>query len=477
MTLTEKIHTVIAGIIGVMLSLLLSFFAVWLLSISWHFFPLPLQIFVWVVGIIPSYLILLGLYYLTAKVWILVSDKRVYQASEDGFYIEQRGRLTAYPSLRDNSYKMPVGTRVVEEKKPEHKLIGKPLIPTFRELLECGMIEAYEDESILGFTHGKEKRGMWDKLYSFMVLGISGSGKSSTVAYYTALSVLHGARLLLIDPDAEEEGSLTQRLGALINMLLTPVATNPKGVERILKIAEKELEHPSDYPLVFLVDEFSSIMRDEKWASVSQKLSSMLEGYAQRGRKRKRICIVLGQVGKASRTGGTELRSSMTATFIHRLPVQQARLVIDPDTAKECANLDTGEVIVLLSNSSMPYRMHIPQTQIDDMQEVLQLIAPISDRFTPSEIPSFIPEIPFQSVSKNEAEMGMKQERNTDEIALQARVTQIEKLYKNNVSQTKIIEEVYGVKPGGTQAYQVALKEYKYIVASNTQKVEEGEIA
>src|SRR5215469_8167722 len=262
--------------------------------------------------------------------------------------------------------------------EPQPLPLPPPSVPTFAQLLQAGLVVPYELESILGFTNGQPRRGPWAKLHSFFVVGISGAGKSSTVAYYAALAVLHGARLLIIDPDADEDESISKRLAPLSFALLSPVASTPQGATRVLAVAEKELEHPASYPVLWITDEFSTIIRSIKlggpWAPVAARLALSAENWAQRGRKRGRTTIVIGQYAKATRTGGTELRASMTATFIHRIPAQQARLVIDSDTALEAPNLDVGEIMVQLANAAEPYRMHIPYATVEDMHTVARLM-------------------------------------------------------------------------------------------------------
>ena len=143
-----------------------------------------------------------------------------------------------------------VGTgRVMIDGAPEaapQLALPATTIPTFAQLLTNRQITPYEDASILGYTNGKPRTGEWAQLHSFMALGISGSGKSSTVAYYVALAVLHGARLLIIDPDAEEDDSLVQRLSALSFAFLCPPAVDAKSASRVLDIAEQELGKQKD---------------------------------------------------------------------------------------------------------------------------------------------------------------------------------------------------------------------------------------
>jgi len=251
--------------------------------------------------------------------------------------------------------------------------------PTFAELHSTGQIIPNEETSIIGYVDGQENRDKWNRLYSFMVFGMSGSGKSSTVAYYLALAVLHGARVLLIDPESEEQDSITRRLAPISHLFLIPVGDTPTSAKRVLQVAKQEIDNPSDFPVIFIVDEYSTLMRKAKdkgdeWGKIGSSLSSLVEDYAQRGRKRNRVAIVIGQITGASRTGGTEVRNSMTAVFAHRLPAQQARLILDNETANQCPQLEQGEAMVMLTNSPMPIRMRIPYIEPEDMHTVAHMV-------------------------------------------------------------------------------------------------------
>ncbi len=346
----------------------------------------------------------------------------------------------------------PGETRVTEEKNAPDQLPSPARIPTFSEQLQRRITAPHEPQSILGYTDGGPRLGQWDKLHSFFVCGGSGSGKSSTVSYYAALAVLHGARLLVIDPDAEEDDSITQRLAGLEFAFYAPVARDPQSAARIIALAERELESPGDYPLVWIVDEFTSIMRagemsDKGWGAIADRLAIALENYAQRGRKRRRTVIVIGQISKASRTGGTELRASMTATFVHRLHAQQARMLLDNSEAKLCPTLSVGEVMVLFNNATETYRMTIPYATPGDMREVASLMTPVSgSRF--SSVSGRETPAPFQVIRNPETLL-----ETEDETAWQAKVSRVRELRSQGQNQRDIIWEVWGVTAGGSTEY------------------------
>ena len=360
------------------------------------------------------------------------------------------------------------GASITPEDAPP-LVLPAPKVPTLVEQLQRGDTLPYEAESILGYHRdGVPRRGPWHQLHSFSVFGGSGSGKSSTVSYYAALAVLHGARLLVIDPDAEEDDSISQRLSGLAFAFLCPIGDTPARAAKVLEVAERELATPADYPVVWVSDELSSIMRaGEKglkgWGELAQRLALATEDWAQRGRKRRRTTIMIGQISKASRTGGTELKYSMTATFVHRLHAQQARLVLDGPDAKQCPYLAVGEVMVLLNTSPETYRMHIPYADPAAMQLVADLMAAghhtrhFTTRF------DLVSGRRFPAPSE-----GVNPTRNTletdDETAWQAKVKRVRALRLQGCNQKHLLWQVWGVTPGGSADYAQARAEYQQIL-------------
>ncbi len=157
--------------------------------------------------------------------------------------------------------------------------------------------------------------------------------------------------------------------------------------------------------------------------------------------------IVIGQISKASRTGGTELRASMTATFVHRLHAQQARMLLDNSEAKLCPTLSVGEVMVLFNNATETYRMTIPYATPGDMREVASLMTPVSgSRF--SSVSGRETPAPFQVIRNPETLL-----ETEDETAWQAKVSRVRELRSQGQNQRDIIWEVWGVTAGGSTEY------------------------
>ncbi|HYU74184.1 MAG TPA: hypothetical protein VEL31_16045 [Ktedonobacteraceae bacterium] len=269
-----------------------------------------------------------------------------------------------------------------EEEEPRRIAPSKILLS---QQIERGETAPDEEQSVFGYpidTYQPMKVLLFDREQNFVnslfIIGEQGQGKSTIGSYFAALTVFHRGYILLIDPDAEQEQSLYKRLGLLKNFLLCEVADTPEKAERLLDLAEQEIESPGEYPLLLLVDEFSMIMRQKKlggkWQKVADRIANTVENYATRGRKRLRRAIVFGQISNATRTGGTELRDAC-AQIVFKTPYRKAALVLgdaeDEEIAELAPSLTPGMAIVLQKSDSYIMQFTFPD------ERGLQIIAEV----------------------------------------------------------------------------------------------------
>jgi hypothetical protein len=354
------------------------------------------------------------------------------------------------------------------------KQLPAPKMRTLSEQLSNGGTEPNEETSIVGYVEGEALRGrlfaadgnMMDGIF---VAGDQGFGKSAFAVYMAALCVNCGGRLIVIDPDAEFEQSLTDRLGALAHdlFLLAPIADTPEKAEHALKIAMSEIERPGNYPALLLIDEFSMLMRHAetgtgKWAEVGKAMTSIVEDWATRGRKRRRKPIVLGQITKAKRAGGTEVRDSMTTICFH-LKRKRSQTVLDAEEAEITPTLGMGEVLVIPARAGADsYRMQLPYADEDGINRIVESV---SRRLVRAQSPEKF----FVSAESDEQpETDLKDTGNvlemTPEMALKARSRRVAELLAQGKNQTEIIEILYRVRPGGSVEYARARDEVRSII-------------
>jgi energy-coupling factor transporter ATP-binding protein EcfA2 len=358
-----------------------------------------------------------------------------------------------------------------EEEEEAPRRIPPPKILLSRQI-EHGLTVPDEPQSVFGYpidTYEPFRVPLFARegnfVNSLMVIGDQGQGKSTIGTYFAGLTVNRRGYILCIDPDADEEQSLSKRLGPLSHYLLCEIADTPEKAKRLLALAESEIKQPGDYPLLLLVDEFSLIMRHGKmgsgeWSGVASLVANVVENFATRGRKRFRRAIVFGQISNASRTGGTELRDSC-AYIIFNTPYKKASLVLqdasDDEIAELAPSLTPGIAIVSPAKSSETYIMQFTFPDEDGLQRIVQRRESVESGRSTRMLPGFTDELEEGSRTFVEPEM------NVDEPALEADVHKVQALYGKH-PQDEIISMLWGVCKGGSPKYKEARKRYQDIV-------------
>ncbi|OLD63693.1 MAG: hypothetical protein AUF65_01675 [Chloroflexi bacterium 13_1_20CM_50_12] len=363
----------------------------------------------------------------------------------------------------------------ISEVAPQATLISAPKrMYSLIDLMHSQGIDG--GQSIIGYkADGQPIQGrlfdIEDNLYnSIFTVGDQGYGKSSFAVLIAAYTVLRGGRLLVIDPESDLKQSLTTRLGPLVHeaFMLCEVADTPEKVERLLDIAEAEIEHPGDYPVLFLVDELSMIARHAevgmgKWKDVGKRILSVCEDYATRGRKRIRRAIVMGQFTQGKRNGGTTLRYAM-ATMCFRLDEKQSKWALDLEDAKQTPYLGRGEVMIIPSKSTEP-KARMQVIYPDDIA-LAEIATEALGQFVDADFSE------FQGLETESFNGCLKLPRNVLEIspetALKAKSRRVREMRSQGQTQRQIIGALWGITPGGSAEYAKARDEYLSIIRQIT---------
>lgn len=261
-----------------------------------------------------------------------------------------------------------------------------PSTPTFAALLESGKVGP-GNPMLLGFDRatGAPVNGSWLDLYSCAVGGLSGTGKTWTAVFLAAQAALYGARLVLLDPHADNPESLASRLAPMRSRFVCEVADGPITMLAAVNLVTNELERRKaggrGEPWLILVDEFSALQRGE----LAEPLGRLVEALGQEGRKLLLYGMICGQVWTATRAGGTELRDSLASAYVHRLRPAQARMLTGytaADLPGDLLELPSGTAY-LLSTAGEMRPVIIPRMAAGDVARVAQL-ASNSPSATPS---------------------------------------------------------------------------------------------
>lgn len=352
----------------------------------------------WVIAII----VLVGLGVAAAVVGVL----KGYE-----LYVGIQARSTGYSSRWESSQQRVPGKHPDTRASVQQSLSsmansvdGKWAAPSFHQLIKSGVISAGQ-EMIAGYRIEDGEPVILPLLRTMGIGGVTGSGKTVTTLN-TILSqiVFTGGniRYLVVDPHmfGETGEDLVTMMDSLYPFFLSleevraSVSPGNHGylaqlehMEKLaignpleggaallewVKILHFEMEdrlHGKKGPQwVVVIDEFSSVMRHKE---IATKLAAILETIGEEARKFRIALLLIGQVWKSTRTGGTELRDVLPEFKAHRMPINWAKLVVPDDVARRVPKLQTGQAIVY--HDGHDDLVSIPMTTQADAVKVARL--------------------------------------------------------------------------------------------------------
>lgn len=274
----------------------------------------------------------------------------------------------------------------------------------FGELYRNGDI-ATGGDILVGF--GATGEPVYQKLPQAVGIGgVTGAGKSVTTLNTILSQIVHyngQVRYIIIDPHmyADTGEELATLLDPLYPFFLTPeevrlsvphddseynalldeLEDSPNPGEggaggllwsRLLALElDRRLHGKKGLAWVVVVDEFSALMADSKIAKV---LGPTLELMNEQARKVHMSAVLVGQVWKATRTGGTELRNTLPQFKAHRMPRSYAELVVPLDVAKKVEKLPNYQIIFWYNGTDT--LVYIPLTTQEDARAVARDFGP-----------------------------------------------------------------------------------------------------
>lgn len=250
-----------------------------------------------------------------------------------------------------------------------------PPVPTFAELLQRGEI-APGRPVIFGFQKltGQPERGPLHDLYSTILIGLSGFGKTTCLAYLIGASMLaEQARCTVLDLHYPAPESLGAALGPLAGHPALTLVSNPFALDDPLAAVEQTLDarlasgRQTFPPLVLVVDEH------ERWAAHVARLVALELRIINEGRKVRVYLFLTSKSAKADKIGDSALRDNMVTSYVFKTKTHNARTFFK-DREKEALLgqvTDVGEAI--FTNRRDESRVvKLPYATPGDMQTVAE---------------------------------------------------------------------------------------------------------
>lgn len=428
-------------------------------------------------------------------VWSHVRHKEYIESGQNGGYIRSLfGKVTPLPPLALATPKLTGGSAQVTEVKPE--------IPRLGELIRDNLLIKEDEEGkplmLQGFRADTTPRyGQWPGVIG--VAGMQNVGKSVTIETLAIIGMMQGAQVVVCDTHHMKARSLYKKLSCLDGFIR--FAKTEQEVAREARKFSQELAARKAgreaYPYIFILDEAASIVR----SPIGDDVVNVVEEASQEGHGfHMHLVLAIHDFSKDG-IGDARIRDFLNWIYCHRMQAGQSKFIAAFNTRKTkqmIAALPAGHTVSKDEVNEVDYLIMpfadgkdalAARKAMQDVRGLASVPAPeqvnppalyTSTRLIPAparpasqepetedfrletsgfiqaETNGFTSEIePLQPNRAREINAFSSQEDKAREIA---------RLRSLGLRQSEILQRIWQVKPGATQAYQTALTEYKALL-------------
>lgn len=362
---------------------------------------------------------------------------------------------------------------------------------TFWQLYQAGQLPA--KGFLMGYNLDKGSNNEaitadWGDLYSSLINGRSGMGKSTLARSILAQSVMQGGRFVLIDPHYNSGNeSLGASLEPLRNLMLCDVASEEKQIVDALRyvgqIGKRRLagQDKDRTPIVLVVDETTTLFQRSNVAGI---LTDVLAQISQETRKVGVYAMCIGQ-----NFDGRILDTTIRNSFVSMISLPSRRDVArvmsgNTEFGRLAEKLKIGQCVWMDTHGEL-YTLAVPNCTAADLELVARsfdgknvYVAENSNLQRESTTSKALPSH-FQATS-NDVEIddlevggsgsgsGVEVGREVDSVRAQRVIT----AFLDGDSYTKIAKDIYGV--AGGRKYNDARDEIDLILRSHILTLKKG---
>jgi hypothetical protein len=354
--------------------------------------------------------------------------------------------------------------------------------PTMSEVMKNHLVSlAQENRHLLmtdkrfcmGYTLNGPRFEKFGNVRSIAIGGKNGTGKTSTIAFFSLQAVLYGFQLVIIDPHIGNPESIANKLEPVANFMVRPAASQAQLVD-VLSAVNDELENrkltPSTVyqPWVIVLDELPAMIRKAKGTDGISTIINAIAAINDEGRKYGMFMIAGGQRWKQSSSGSADVRQSFPAVITHKNSLSEVALLMDctPSEATLGTQLSIGQVYI---NDSVESMMHtaIPFVAAQDAP----IVARVAESFRNfDEMPTNVIEMPRKISEMPEIVSEIPRERSwEDKLAL------FRELHTQKAKKVRYMNEIWGAKAGDNEGYNTFKREFAEMSQIVCREIEEEE--
>jgi hypothetical protein len=342
-------------------------------------------------------------------------------------------------------------------------------IPSFGQLLDQGLIGPGRP-LILGYDAdtGQAITGSWRDLYSCGVGALQGAGKSWLCAFLLAQSAAAGGRLIVCDPHAGADESLSTRIAALAGSFMCDVASTDDEILAALRLANEKLERRKagkggDWEILVAVDEWSSLLRGKLGA----ELPALVQNITEQGRKYHTNALLSAQGWTVDAAG--IVRNRLTAHYVlrqreaearYQLGIKAAQLPTDIRTLPDA----TGYLLTVRGELTKIVIPKMTNTDLARAGEMINTPAPARPTFGFNAPTTALPAITAEAGRKrggsDPAEAASKASPTARIVSPEA--LRAATLFRAKTSEKAIVKELRGIDGG--RNYEAAREEVRNLI-------------